>query len=161
MITQSTTQYFSTLVSNYRVQVGYGDAVNKRTKTQDRSRGGSRKKGKLLRRTRALEAFEISHDVSGLALLLEKDWMSSEDSEGPGNVSEAEWQAAASTVKVRGGGSPWEVIPLQWRSKQVSVIVFSLIEHAAYKSASSFDFSMHWIRYRGFRRNQITHGSTD
>lgn len=120
MITHSAAQYFTTLFHNYRVQVGFGDAVQKREKTKDRSRGMSRKQGKLMRRNKAIPAFETSHEVTGLSLLMDKDYMSSEESEGPGNASETEWQAAAAAVKVRGASTPWEIIPLQWRSKQVS-----------------------------------------
>lgn len=161
MITHSAAQYFTTLFHNYRVQVGFGDAVEKRTKTKDRSRGMSRKQGKLMRRNKAIPAFETSHEVAGLSLLMDKDYMSSEDSEGPGNASETEWQAAAAAVKTRGASTPWEIIPLQWRSNQVSASTSSPVEHTAYQSNSSVAFSMHLTRSPGHRRSPTTHGSTD
>lgn len=161
MITQSTSQYFTTLFHNYRVQVGHGDAVEKRTKTQDRSRGASRKLGKLMRRNKAIPAFEKSHGVTGLALLVDRDYMSSEDSEGPGNATEAEWQAAAAVVQIRGASTPWEIIRLQWRSKQVSVNIFYMMEQIAYKAGSWSEFSTRLTRLHGCLRSPTIHDSMD
>lgn len=118
-ITKAAEQYFDTLIEKYKKQVNYGNAVEKAKKKQGSSRKDGRKRVKLARRIGAIEEFQTTHDITGVAAMLDKEWMSSED-EGPGLVSQEVWDTQAAKVQTR-GTTILEVIPLKWRSIQVSV----------------------------------------
>lgn len=117
-ITKAAEQYLDTLIEKYKKQVNYGNAVERAKKKQDSSRKDGRKRVKLTRRVGAIEEFQGTHGITGVATMLDKEWMSSED-EGPGSVSQEVWDMRAAKVQTR-GTTILEVIPLKWRSAQVS-----------------------------------------
>lgn len=116
-ITGAAEQYMITLISKYETQVGHGKAQEKHLAKKDNSRMAGRKRTKLLRRTGAVQEFEKTHNLTGVAAMLDKEWMSSED-EGPGNVTQEVWDKEANKVRTR-GNTPLEVRLLSWRSKKV------------------------------------------
>jgi hypothetical protein len=109
----------STLIEKYKGQVEHGNTKEKQAARNVSSRMDGRKKTKYLRRGGAVKEFEETHNISGVAALLDKDWMSSED-EGPGKVDPVKWNDKAEKYKSHGNTKAIEVHHLNWRSSKVS-----------------------------------------
>jgi len=109
----------STLIEKYKGQVEHGNTKEKQAARNVSSHMDGRKKTKYLRHGGAIKEFEETHQISGVAALLDKDWMSSED-EGPGKVDPVKRNEKAEKYKSRGNTKAIEVHHLNWRSSKVS-----------------------------------------
>ncbi|KAJ3559960.1 hypothetical protein NM688_g7 [Phlebia brevispora] len=144
-------QFFRTCCGNYKAQIAE-PARAKQVKKTTKSCHMCRKLQKFNRRMKFVAEFEKLKDVSGVSCLLDKDWMSDEESEN-GDVEKEIWDAEAEKVKAhyRGSKKAFEVIVLEYRAINVSRVYYAL-DALAYKSGKrSIEPCFHGLKANTFQ----------